>query len=108
MLDITKQGNNATVKAHVASVDYMENTIKNMVQYIKDIKALHANGYEDFEFDDVVDWLSDTDDNLLIEDLERFSQFVYDAGQNHYEGYYVQEYLYMFAETQNRLQDGQE
>lgn len=103
MLEIKKQRDNATIKAHVASVDYMEDTIKNMVQYVKDIKALNALGYDDFEFDDVVEWLSDTDDNLLIEDMERFSQFVYDAGKNHYDGYYVQEYLYMFAEAQNRI-----
>lgn len=108
MLDIKKQRDGATIKAHVASVDYMEDTIKNMVQYVKDIKALNAIGYDDFEFDDVVEWLSDTDDNLLIEDMERFSQFVYDVGKNHYDRYYVQEYLYMYAETQNRLLDGQE
>ena len=108
MLEIKKQHNSAKVTAQVLGIDYMEDTISNMVQYVKDIKALNASGYDDFEFDDVVEWLSDTDDNLLIEDMERFSQFVYDVGKNHYDGYYVKEYLYMFAETQNRISADEE
>ena len=103
MLEIKKHNDNAVLNNEVHGIDYLDRTVENMVQYVKDIKALNANGYEDFEFDDVVYWLSETDDDLLIEDMERFSQFVYDAGKNHYDGYYVTEYLYMFAETQNRI-----
>lgn len=103
MLEINKQHNRAKVTARVLGIDYMEDTISNMVQYVKDIKALQAVDYNEFEFEDVVEWLSNVDTGLLIEDLVRFAEFVQGVGKNDYEGYYVTEYLYMFEETQNRI-----
>ena len=108
MLDIKKHNDNALITDEVHGIEYLDKTVEIMVQYAKDIKALNVIGYEEFEFEDVLNWLYSEDTDLTPSGLVRFSEFVQGAGRDNYDGYYVQEYLYMFAETQNRLLDGQE
>lgn len=108
MLELKKQFGNAVITDEVKDVDYLNRTVNNMVRYSKDIKALNTIGYEEFEFEDVLDWLYSGDTDLTPSGLVRFSEFVQGAGRDNYDGYYVQEYLYMYAETQSRLLDGQE
>lgn len=109
MLEIKKHNaGNAIITDEVKDMDYLNRTVNNMVRYAKDIKVLQAIGYDEFEFEDVLEWLYSGDTDLTPSGLARFAEFVQGAGHDDYDGYYVQEYLYMFAETQNRLLDGQE
>lgn len=109
MLEIKKHNaGNAIITDEVKDTEYLDKTVEKMVKYAKDIKALQDTGYVEFEFDDVLEWLYSGDTDLTTSKLSRFAEFVKGAGHGSYEWYYVQEYLYMFAETQNRLLDGQE
>lgn len=108
MLEIKKHNDNAVLTNEVRGIEYLNRTVENMVQYAKDIKALQAVNYEEFEFDDVLEWLYSGYMELTPSGLVRFSEFVQGAGRDNYEWYYVQEYLYMYRETQSRLLDGQE
>lgn len=108
MLDIKKVQDNAVITDEVRGVDYLNRTVKNMVQYAKDIKALQAVDYNEFEFDDVIKRLYDGDTDLTPNGLARFTEFVQGAGHDGYDGYYVTEYLYLYGETKARLLDGQE
>lgn len=108
MLDIKKVQDNAVITDEVNGVEYLNQTINNMVQYAKNIKALQAVGYDGFEFDDVLKGLYDGDTDLTPNGLTRFAEFVQGAGHDDYDGYYVTEYLYLYGETQARVLDGQE
>lgn len=108
MLDIKKVQDNAIITDEVRGVEYLNQTINNMVQYAKDITALQAVGYGEFEFDDVLEWLYMGDTDMTPRGLARFAEFVQGAGHDDYDSYYVTEYLYMAGETQSQLLDGQE
>ena len=108
MLDIKKVQDNAVITDEVRGVEYLDRTVKNMVQYAKDITALQAVGYDEFEFDDVLEWLYMGDTDMTPRGLARFAEFVQGAGHDDYDGYYVREYMYLYGETQARLLDGQE
>ena len=109
MLEIKKHNvGNAIITDEVNDTGYLDKTVEKMVQYAKDIKALQTTGYGEFEFEDVLEWLYSGDTDLTTSKLSRFAEFVKGAGRGSYEWYYVQEYLYMYRETQNRLLDGQE
>lgn len=108
MLEIKKHNDNALITDEVHGIEYLDKTVANMVQYAKDIKALQAIGYDEFEFEDVLEWLYSGDTDLTPSGLARFAEFVQGAGHDDYDGYYVREYMYLYGETQNRLLDGQE
>lgn len=108
MLEIKKHNDNALITDEVHGIEYLDKTVANMVQYAKDIKALQAVDYEEFEFEDVLEWLYSGDTDLTPSGLARFAEFVQGAGHDDYDGYYVREYMYLYGETQNRLLDGQE
>lgn len=108
MLEIKKHNDNALITDEVKDMDYLNRTVNNMVRYTKDIKALQAIGYDEFEFEDVLEWLYSGDTDLTPSGLARFAEFVQGAGHDDYDGYYVREYMYLYGETQNRLLDGQE
>lgn len=108
MLEIKKHNDNALITEAVHGTEYLDKTIANMVRYAKDIKALQSVGYDEFEFEDVLEWLYMGETDMTPRGLARFAEFVQDAGKNDYDGYYVTEYMYLYGETQNRLLDGQE
>lgn len=111
MMDIKKQNGNAVVAGTVAGVDYLEQTITNMVQYVKDVKAMDALEYgltdEQLKVQHVANWLmsdqgvSDLDANNLVD----FAKFVEVAGKDANDNYNVLEQIYMYEETRSRLND---
>lgn len=109
MLEIKKHNaDNAIITDEVNGTEYLDKTVSIMVQYAKDIKALQAVGYGEFEFDDVLELLYNDGMDLTPSGLARFAEFVQGAGKNDYDGYYVREYMYLYGEMQSRLLDGQE
>ena len=109
MLEIKKHNaDNAIITDEVNGIEFLDKTVENMVQYAKDIKALQAVGYGEFEFDDVLEWLYNDGMDLTPSGLARFAEFVQGAGLDNYEGYYVREYMYLYGETQSRLSEGAE
>lgn len=108
MLAIKKHNDNAVITDEVHGIEFLNKTVRNMVQYAKDVNALQDAGYEGFEFDDVIEWLYMGETDITPRGLARFAEFVQVAGVDNYDRYYVREYMYMYGETQNQLLNAQE
>lgn len=108
MTEITTNGT-TTVTSEVRGSEGLENTINNMVEFMKHVKewGLDNNSIYDDSRKTITNLLSNTDfDELVLEDMKSLVEFIRIMEIDGYSYYTIAEYAYMYTKVLDDMSEG--